>query len=103
MDRVPCGQCCTAKDDLPGSFDYRSIHREYLIDNSQQRIKCRLNGIPPRDGNVAVEDFLQRFSVSDEPLTVTHQFLQPAPCIGLVRMGRADQIHGNIRVDKGHG
>ena len=60
--------------DLLGSLGRSSVHWEYLIDHTQQRIKRRLNRVPPLDGNVTVQNLLQHFSVGDETFPIAHQF-----------------------------
>jgi len=86
-----------------GSLDNRLIHREYFIDDSQQCIERRLDRIRTMNGRIAVEYFLEHFGVGHQSLSSVHQFLEPAPGIGFVRMGGAHQIHGNVGINKGHG
>lgn len=69
--RISCRQPFPAQHDLPGPFDCRSVYWKYLIDDSQQSIKCGLNGIRPRNGNIAVKDFLEHFGVSYQAFLVT--------------------------------
>ena len=100
VDCVSRREAFLAQHDRLGSLDRRMVHRKYFINDSQQSIERRLNRIRPLNRHIAMEYFLQRFSVGHQPLSIIYQFLQPTPGIGFVWMGGAHQIHGNVGVDK---
>ncbi len=91
------------EDNFLGALHCRYVHGEHLIDNSEQGIKRRLNGIPAIDSGVSVQDFLENFGIGDEAFAVADQPFKEALRVGLVRMVRADQVHRDIGIDEDHG
>ena len=73
--------------------------REHLIDNSEQSIKCRLDSIAAADGYVAMQDFLEHFGIGNKAIAFTDELFDQALGVRFVRVRRADQIHGYVRVD----
>ncbi len=102
MHRITRRKLLVPEHDLLGLFHCGPVHGKNLIDHAQQCVKRRLNRIRPRDRNVAMQDFLQHFRISYQPLSATHQFLQPAPGIAFVRMSSANQIHWDVGINKDH-
>ena len=49
MHRISRRKRFVTEHDLLGSFDRTLVHRKYLIDNSEQSVKRRLNSIGPSD------------------------------------------------------
>jgi hypothetical protein len=47
--RISRRQRFVTEHDLLGSFDRTLVHRKYLIDDSEQSVKGRLNSIGPCD------------------------------------------------------
>jgi len=63
---------------LLGSLSDGAVNWQGLINDAQQNIERRLDGVAPIDGNVAVQDLLQHLSIGDQPLAFADQLFQPA-------------------------
>ena len=79
------------------------VHGQYLIGDAQQNIECGLDGIAPVYGHIAMQDLLQYLGICDKALPVADQVFEQALCVGLVRMGSPNEVHGDIRVDQNQG
>jgi len=76
---------------------------KHLIDNPEQSVEGRLDGVPTVDGDVPMQDLLQDLGVGDEALAVTDQLFEQSLCVALVGVRRTHQIHGDVRIDQNHG
>src|SRR6266481_1528262 len=76
------------------------VDGQHLVGDAKQSVKCRLDRIAPVYRHVAVQDLLQDLGICNQPLAVTNKALQQSLGIGLVRMGRANEVHRDIRVDQ---
>ena len=101
--RIPRRQVAVTEQDFLGSLDGRLVHRKYFVNDSQQNIERRLNGIQPFDRGITMKDFLQHFRVCHQAFSVAHQLFQPTPGIGFMGMRSSHQVHWDVRVDKDHG
>ena len=68
---------------LLGSFYYDPVNGQDLINDAQQNIEGRLDGVAAIDGNIAVQDFLEHLSIGDQPLAVSDQ-LSSQRCASLL-------------------
>jgi len=92
-----------AENDSLCAFDDGVIDWQHFINNSKQSIERRLNRVTTFDRHIAMQNFLEHLSIRHEPLAFTQEFLKQPLCVRLMRMGRTDEIHRDIRVDENHG
>jgi hypothetical protein len=45
---------------------------------------------------------MQDLSICDEAFTIADSFFNGSLGVGFARMSGADQVHGNVRIDKNH-
>ncbi len=64
------------EDNLFGALGSGPRDIKHLIDNAEECVKRRLDGVSPVDGNVPVQDFLQDLGISYEALAVVDQFFK---------------------------
>ena len=79
-----------------------TVYGQYFIDDTENRIKGRLNGIAAIDGNIAVQYLLKHFGIGYQTLAVAKQLFHQALRVDFMWVGRADQVHRNIGIDKDH-
>ena len=72
VERITRRQTSAAQDDLLGTFCSHLIYRQDLIDDAEQRIKRRLNGIAAIDGRISVQYLLEDLRVRHQSLPVAH-------------------------------
>lgn len=92
-----------AQEDFFRAFGRSSIDGHNLIHDSEQGIERRLNGVTPVDCDVAMQNFLEHLGIRHESLPITDDFFQRSLRVNLVRMGRSDEIHRNVRIHQNHG
>ena len=85
---------------LFGALGCGPIDREHLIGYAEQGVERGLDRIPAVDGRITVQDFLQNFGISNQALAVGDQVFQQSLSIGFVRMGRANDVHRDIRINE---
>jgi hypothetical protein len=51
------------------------INRENLVDDPEQSIECRLDGIAPIYGDIAMKNLLKHLGVGNKTLPITDEFL----------------------------
>lgn len=73
VHRVPCRESGNAHHQRLGLFHVGPLDRIDLVDDSQERVEGRLDGIGPADGMVAVEDFLEDFRVGDQAISAADE------------------------------
>ena len=71
---------------LAGLQDIGSFDREDVVNNIQNQLKSRPNGLSRADGRVPVEDFLKHLGVRDQSLARGNQTLRQELSLGCVRM-----------------
>src|SRR5260221_5627066 len=76
---------------------------EHFIGDAEYSVECGLDGIAPVYRHIAVQDLLQDFGIRNQALPVADQIFQQTLRVGLVRMGRANKVHRDIRVDQNQG
>jgi len=52
------------------------LNRKNLVDNSEQSVKCRLDGVAAIYGDIAMKNLLKDVSVGNETLPIADEFLQ---------------------------
>ena len=97
------GKLTIRQDNLLGAVYNCLVNRQHFVDKGEQRVESRLYGLTPVDADIAMQDLLQGFGISDKALTICYQFFQQPLCIRLVRVRRAHEIHRNIRINENHG
>jgi len=102
VQRIACRYLSVSHNNFLRSSCRGCINRQHLVGNSEQSVECRLNCFPTIYRDIAVQDFLEHFSVGNKTMTVANQFLEQPLCVGFVRMWCADQIHGDVRIDQNH-
>jgi len=100
MHRIPRRYLPVAHHNLFSAFRRAPVNSQYLIGNAQQSVERRLDGIPPIYGDITMQNFLQDFGVGNQALPVANQIFEQPLRVGLVRMRRTNEIHGNIGVDQ---
>src|SRR5437660_8880630 len=63
---VAGGKAPMTENNLLGALNDGTIDSQHLIDDAQQGIKRRLNGVATVKGDVAVQNLLQHFGISDQ-------------------------------------
>jgi hypothetical protein len=61
------------QDNLLGTLGGGTRNVKDLIDDAEQSVERRLDGVPAVDGNVPMQDLLQDLGVGDEALAVIDQ------------------------------
>ncbi len=103
MERVTRGEPRVSQNNLLGAFSSGPVNLQHLIDDAQQGVKSRLDGVPAIDGDVAMQDLLQDLGVRHQALALTDQLFEQSLRVALVGVSRAHKIHRDIRVDQNHG
>lgn len=99
MQRIPSRQL-GRQYELLGAFEVFHNQGEDLVDDSGQDVKGGLDGVPPIDRRVAMQDFLQHFDIGDEPLVGIEIFVEELAGTGFVRMASSHEVHGNVGIDE---
>src|SRR5438093_2166404 len=102
MDGIARRQPFVSEHDLFRPLGGRHIYRENLVHNAEERIESGLDGIPPLNGDVPMQDLLEYFGVRDQTLALGNALFQKLLSVGLVRVRRAYQIHRYVGVDEDH-
>jgi len=98
VDGIACRQVAPFEDDGLGALDRRRIHRDNLVDEAEQDVERRLDGIAAIDGHIVMQDLLKDLGVSDQALALDHAALQQSLHFDLAGMSSADQVHRDIGV-----
>lgn len=96
MESVTRRQAPMAEDNLLGALRGGLINVQHLIDDAQQGIEGRLDGVPAVDRNVAMQNLLQNLGVGHKPLALRDQLLEQPLRVALMGVRRAYEIHGDI-------
>ncbi len=103
MNGVTGRQPTMSQDNLFRALGNRPIDSKHFIDDTEQGVKSRLDGVAAVDRNVAVQDLLKHFSIRNQALAVADQLLEPSLRVALVRVRRAHEIHWDVGIDQNHG
>ena len=103
MDGIPGRKMLISQDNLFCTFYDVPVYTQHLVHDTKQSVKRRLDGVAAVYGHVAVQDLLKNFGIREQGRPLTHCFFEQSSRVALARMGSADQIHRNIRVDQNHG
>ncbi len=103
MESMTRRQPSMSQDNLLGTLGGGPRNVKHLIDDAEQSVERRLDGVPAIDGDVPMQDLLQDLGVGDEALAVIDQLFEPSLCVTLVGVRRAHEIHGDVRINQNHG
>ncbi len=95
-------QALVAQNYLLRALDKRLLDWQDIIHDSQKRIECGLDGIPTAYGSITMEYLLEDFRIGDQSFSFCKALFDKLPAIHFVLMERADQVHGDIGIDKNH-
>jgi hypothetical protein len=73
---------------------------ENLVDDVQNRLESRSDGLTPANCRVTTEDLPQDLCVRDQPLSGGGETLQQYLRFGFARMRRPHEVHRDVRIDK---
>ncbi len=102
MKRVSGRQTRVPKDDLLGPFEVDQLGGEDFVGNAQERVEGRLDRVAPIDGDVPVQNLLERLYVRDETLSFGKTPFQDLLSVPLVRVKRPHKVHRNVRIEEDH-
>ena len=102
VNGVAGGQSAASENNLFRALGHRPVNREYLIDNSEQGVEGRLNGVAAIDGHISMEDLLKNLGIGNQPPAFPDQLFQPLLRVGFVGVSGTDKIHGYVGVDQNH-
>ena len=66
MYGVTGGQVRVTEDNPLRALQDGATDSQYVVDDTEQSIKCWLNGVTAIDGNVTVQNLLEDFGIGDE-------------------------------------
>ena len=90
------------EDDRLGAIDSAEIDREHVVDNTEEGIERRLDGIATVDRHVAMQKFLEHFRVCHQSLAIRDGVLEDSLGIDFPSVRAADQVHRDVGVDEDH-
>ena len=102
MKRVSGRQTRIPEDDLLGPFEVCQFDGEDFIGDSKERVEGRLNRVAPINGDVPVQDLLERLDVRDETFSFGKTPFQDLLSVPLVRVRSPHEVHRNIRIEEDH-
>ena len=102
MHAISRGQSLVGKNNLFRANYNILVHRQYLVDETEQGVEGGLNGIAAINRDIAVQNLLKDLGVGDQTLTLGDQLFQPSLGIAAMRVGRADQVHRDVGIDEDH-
>jgi hypothetical protein len=76
MDSITRRQPSISQDNLFGTLRGGPGDVKHLIDDAEQSVERRLDGIPAVDGDVPMQDLLQDLGVGDEALALIDQLFE---------------------------
>ena len=103
MESITHRQPPMSQDNLLGTLGGGPRNVKHLIDDAEQSVERRLDGVPAVEGDVPMQDLLQDLGVSDQALAVIDQLFERSLCVALVGVRRAHEIHGDVRINQNHG
>jgi hypothetical protein len=84
MDGITRRERPMSEDNLFGTLGSGSRNIKHLVDDPEQSVECRLDGVAPVDGDVAMQDLLQHLGIGDEALAVIDQLFEQSLRVALV-------------------
>ena len=103
VDGLARRQPAMPEDNLFGPLGRGARNVKHLIDDPEQSVERRLDGVPAVNGDVPMQYLLQDLGVGDEALAVIDQLFEQTLGVALVGVRRAHEVHGDIRIDQNHG
>jgi len=76
VQRIACRYLSVPHNNFLRASCRDCINRQHLVGNSEQSVERRLNCFPTIYRDIAVQDFLEHFSVGHKTMTVTNQFFE---------------------------
>jgi hypothetical protein len=76
MDGITRRQPSMSQDNLLGPFGGRPREVKHLIDDAEESVERRLDGVAAVDGDVPMQDLLQDLGVGDQALAVINQLFE---------------------------
>jgi hypothetical protein len=76
MDSIARRQLLVSQHNFFGAFHRNPVNGQYQIDNSEQSVEGRLDGLAPPNSCVPVQDLLQNLSIRDEALPLADELFQ---------------------------
>jgi len=95
-------QAAMPEHDRLGAIDGAEIDREDLVDNTQEGIERRLDGIAAVDRHVPMQNFLEHFRVRHQSLAIGDGVLENSLGIDFPSVRAADKVHRDVGVDEDH-
>ena len=90
------------EDDRLGAIDSAEIDRENLVDNTEDGIERRLDGIAAVDRHVPMQNFLKYFRVCHQSLAIGDGVLEDSLGIDFPSVRGADEVHRDVGIDEDH-
>ena len=72
MDRIARRQLLPGEHDRLGAFHRAPVNRQNVVDDAEERIKGRLNGVTPAKCHVPMQNLLPDLGVCNEARHVGH-------------------------------
>ena len=96
------GQPAMPEDDRLGAIDSAEIDREHLVDNTEEGIERRLDGIAAVDRHVPMQKLLEHFRVCYQSLAIGDGVLEDSLGIDFPSVRAADEVHRDDGIDEDH-
>jgi hypothetical protein len=96
MHGVPSRYLPVPHDNFFGALRCSQIHGQYLIGDAKQSAKGRLNSIAAIYSGIPMQYLLKDLGICNQALSVGDEIFEQSLSVGLVRMRRADEVHGDI-------
>src|SRR6266571_7982416 len=100
---VTGGHLSASHHNLFRAFGCGPVYGQHFIGDAKQSVECGLDGVAPVYRHIAVEYLLQDLGIRDQALPVGDEVFQQTLRVGLVRMGSANEVHRDVRVDQNQG
>ena len=102
MEGIARRQPPIPENDRLGAIDGGEIDREHLVDNTEEGIERRLDGIAAIDRHVPMKNFLDHFRVCHQSLAIGNGVLEDSLGIHFPRVRAANEIHRDVGIDEDH-
>ena len=84
------------RDNFFGALRCSQINGQYLIGDAKQSAKGRLNSIAAIYSAIPMQSLLKNPGICNQAPSVGDEIFEQPPSVGLLRMRRADEVHGDI-------
>jgi len=103
VNGITRGQAPSRLEQAARSLDLSPLDGQHLVDDVKHRGEGRRDRLPSADRDVAMEDLLEHLCIGHQSVAGHDRSLHQLPRNRLVRMVRAYEVHGYVRVDEDHG